>query len=364
MKLTLHRNQLLPALQRINSIITGKTMPILANVLLQSKGETLTLTGSNLETQIVSTIKTGQSLEFETTINAKKLLNIAKLSPANAELKFDISPDKIKIATGRSRFNLATLPADAFPEFDKTSPEHTVTVAIQDLKIALDKAIFCAASNDVRYYLNGILLMLSDGKLSLTASDGHRLAIVNRSVELPDNTNSQLIIPRAAAIELSKLLNGDEQATLEFNNHNIKVSLPDAVFSSRLIDAKYPRFDQVFNKPLLPSIKLSTEELKVALQRVSIVSGEQFRMIRLNVSKDALKLSANTPENDTGEESIGIAYDGDKFEIGANVNYLIEALAYIDAKEVRINIAENLTVILIDDPFNDSYRLVVMPARL
>jgi len=244
MKFTINRDDLLLPLQKIVSVIEKRqTMPILSNVLIEIDGGNLKLTGTDLEIQIITNLKTPNTEDGSITVPARKFLDICRLLPANSEIKFEQSQDKAKILSGRSRFSLSCLPADNYPEFVVSDFDQQFTINAGKLKKALEKTTFCMANQDVRYYLNGLLLHISNSKLKLVASDGHRLSIYEDVLDVVTGVETRIILPRKGVLELSKLIDDDEaELNVEFSSNNIRFFINNLIFSAKLVDSKYPDF--------------------------------------------------------------------------------------------------------------------------
>jgi DNA polymerase III subunit beta len=233
MKFTINREHFLPNLQQIVSVIEKRqTMPILSNVLIVVDDGKLILTGTDLEIQIIAKLDLPDSENGEITVPARKLFDLCKLLPANAEIRIEASDDeKVKLISGRSRYSLSTLPADNYPQFSESEMPHRFVITAKNLKRALSKVMFCMANNDVRYYLNGMLLNVTNSKLKFIASDGHRLAMFHDELNEETGLEERLILPRKAVAELFKLLDESEEAlTIEFSENNVRVLIKNLVF--------------------------------------------------------------------------------------------------------------------------------------
>ncbi|MEI6746047.1 MAG: DNA polymerase III subunit beta, partial [Methylococcaceae bacterium] len=225
MKFTINREALLGPLQQIVSVIEKRqTMPVLANVLLFIENEQITMTGTDLEVQLISKFELPNATSGSITVPARKFLDICRLLPAGSEIKFEQNDDKVKITSNRSRFSLNCLPADNYPEFTEGDFEHQFVINAGQFKRALDKTTFCMANQDVRYYLNGLLLHISNSKLELVASDGHRLALYEDQLEVATGFEARIILPRKGVLELAKLINDSEiELRVEFSSSSIRI---------------------------------------------------------------------------------------------------------------------------------------------
>ncbi len=366
MKFIINREQIFAPLQKIVSVIEKRqTMPILSNILLIVNENSLVLTGTDLEIQLVAKISIESEKSGKVTIPARKLFDIVKLLPANADITIAYSDDKVKITSGRSRFLLAILPADNYPEFLETGLENEFFMNAGVLKKALDKTIFCMANQDVRYYLNGLLLHISNSKLKLVTSDGHRLSIYEDKIGMETGYESRIILPRKGIMELSKLLDNEEiELKIQFSDNNIRIEVDNFIFSAKLVDSKYPDFNKVFDQSFFNQLHIQKQPLLETLTRVAILSNEKFKGVTFDVSNDLLKLSSHNPEHDEAEEELIIQYQGDPISIAFNSQYLLEAVSKLDSELAVLTIASNSSSCFIEEPEQQSYKFIVMPMRL
>ncbi|MCX7096767.1 MAG: DNA polymerase III subunit beta [Methylococcales bacterium] len=366
MKFIINREELLSPLQQIVSVIEKRqTMPILSNVLIVIENDELVLTGTDLEIQIIAKIAIGSATPGAITVPARKFLDICRLLPNGAELKFEQQNDKVKILSTRSRFSLSCLPADSYPEFSESELDNHFFINAGKLKKALDKTVFCMANQDVRYYLNGLLLNISNTKIKLVASDGHRLSIYEDTLDLGIGSEARIILPRKGVLELSRLLDDQEtELKIEFSSNNIKIFIKNLIFSAKLVDSKYPDFSKVFHQDLLPPIPIQKYALKDALTRVAILSNEKFKGITLDISHDSLRISTHNPEHDEAEEELAIEFEGEPLSIAFNAQYLLDAVSNLDSDFAVLTIASNVSSCFINEPDNSAYKFIVMPMRL
>ncbi len=316
MKFIINREQILNPLQQIVSVIEKRqTMPILSNVLMAIKHGSLTLTGTDLEIQIIAKIDADQIESVGVmTLPARKFLDICRLLPVQADIKIEQQgqDDKIKISSGRSRFSLSSLPAENYPEFVETVFEHQFVISSGKLKNALEKTVFCMANQDVRFYLNGLLMSISNQKLKLVTSDGHRLAIYEDELEFPAGYEAKIVIPRKGVVELMKLLDdSDSEITVLFSSNNIRINVKNILFSAKLVDAKYPDYSKVFNQAFLSTLLVSRKMLKETLSRVAILSNEKFKGVAFDISTNTIKVNAHNPEHEEADEECPCDYTGD-----------------------------------------------------
>ncbi len=366
MKFILNREQLLAPLQQIVSVIEKRqTLPILSNILIVVDAGTLILTGTDLEIQIVAKLAVEKFNAGKITIPARKFLDICRLLPNEASITVETKGDKVKVTSAKSRFSLSCLNAEDYPEFSEANLEHHIVLNAKQLKHALDKTIFCMANQDVRYYLNGLMLNISNSKLKLVASDGHRLAIYEDEMPIATGFEARIILPRKAVIELNRLLtNPETEINLHFSSNNIKIEINNLIFSAKLVDAKYPDFSKVFQQKFLEPIHVQKQLLKNALTRVSVLANEKFKGVSFDISPNSLKISTHNPEHDEAEEEISIGYAGKAIVIAFNSQYLLDAITNIDADEAQLIIAENMSSCFIEAPNTPKSKFIVMPMRL
>lgn len=366
MNFIINREKLLIPLQQIVSVIEKRqTMPVLSNVLVVVNEKSLVLTGTDLEIQLIAKINLDSAEIGEITVPARKFLDIVRLLPNEAEIKVELSGDKIKVTSGRSRFSLATLAANNYPEFSESTLENQFLINAGKMKKAFDKTVFCMANQDIRYYLNGLLLHISNSKLKLVASDGHRLSIYEDDIGMATGYEARIILPRKGVVELSRLLDDeDAELNVQFSNSNIKIFIKDLVFSAKLVDSKYPDFSKVFDQPFFNQLHIQKELLKNALTRVAILSNEKFKGVTFDISNGLLKLSSHNPEHDEAEEELIIEYQGDPISIAFNSQYLLDAVSNLDSELAVLTIASNSSSCFVEEPEQQLYRFIVMPMRL
>ncbi len=366
MKFIIDREQLLEPLQQIVNVIEKRqTMPILANVLLKIESGKLVLTGTDLEIQIIAAVQIEIIEEGSITVPARKLFDIFRNLPEQAKIRVELVEDKIKIHSGRSRFSLSTLAADDYPEFSEGTMDCQFFINSGQFKKSLDKTIFCMANQDVRYYLNGLMLNISNNILKLVASDGHRLSIYEDEINQATGVESKIILPRKGVIELSRLLDdSDTEISASFSSNNIKILYKNLIFSAKLIDAKYPEFGKVFMQEFNNQIRIQKQVLKDALTRVSILANEKFKGVNLNINSDSLKLTTHNPEHEEAEEELVIDYDGEPISISFNAQYLLEAVSNLDSEMAVITIASNGSSCFIEEPEQRLFKFIVMPMRI
>ena len=366
MKFNINREKILTPLQQIVSVIEKRqTMPILSNVLMVIEENQLILTGTDLEIQIVARINIESSTPGSITVPARKFLDICRLLPNGAEIKFEQDDHKVKILSNRSRFSLTCLPADNYPEFSESELENQFVVNAGKFKKALDKTVFCMANQDIRYYLNGLLLNISNRKIKLVASDGHRLSIYEDYLDQNTAYEARIILPRKGVLELSRLLDDPEtELKIEFSNNNIRIFIKNLIFSAKLVDSKYPDFGKVFQQEFLNPIFIHKQTLKDALTRVAILSNEKFKGITLDITPDSLRISTHNPDHDEAEEQLAIEHSEEPLSISFNAQYLLDAVSNLDSDLAVLTIASNASSCFIDEPNVCVYKFIVMPMRI
>jgi DNA polymerase-3 subunit beta len=366
MNFIINREQLLPPLQQIVSVIEKRqTMPILSNVLMVIKENQLILTGTDLEIQLISKINLDVTEIGEITVPARKFLDIVRLLANDAEIKIELLENKIKISSGRSRFSLSTLPAENYPDFSESELDNQFLINAGIMKKALDKTIFCMANQDVRYYLNGLLLHISNSKLKLVASDGHRLSIYEDNIGEATGYEARIILPRKGVVELARLLDDDEaEINVQFSTSNVRIYYKELTYSAKLVDAKYPDFSKVYDQSFFNPIHIQKNLLKDALTRVAILANEKFKGVTCDISNGLLKLSSHNPEHDEAEEELMIEYQGETLSIAFNSQYLLDAVSNLDSELAVLTIASNASSCFIEEPEQQAYKFIVMPMRL
>ncbi len=366
MKTTIKRESILTPLQQvIGAVERRQTLPILGNVLLKSNNGLLTLTATDLEIEMVSNLESSSSENFQTTLPARKLLDICKALPDGSEIDFNIEDSKVTLNSGRSRFTLASLPASDFPGLDEIDAQQSFSVPQNELKALFDNTAFAMAQQDVRYYLNGILVEISPDLIKLVATDGHRLALSEFKTSVDVSSDRQIIIPRKGVLELSRLLdNSDSPAKIGLSQNHIRVETENLVFTSKLIDGKFPDYKRVIPVDGNKIMEVNRESLKGSMNRISILSNEKYRGIRLTLSAGNLSIQANNPDQEEAEEEISVIYDDSDMEIGFNVTYLIDVLNVLDSENVFIKLKDANSSCIISDSEDSSGLYVVMPMRL
>lgn len=366
MKLNINKEALLVPLQKVFGVIERRqTLPILSNVYFSLIDGTLKLSGTDLEVQISAESSISSHEIFKITIPARKLLDICRSLPDESEMKLSFGEGVLVINSGKSRFTLRTLSAEEYPLFDEQNYINQLVIDRDTLLKSFGKTIFCMAQQDVRYYLNGLMMEIVDGELQTVASDGHRLALCKNQIEGESSSISQVIIPRKAAQELFKLIEKlTEPVKIQVAKNNIKFTLGDVQLNAKLIDGRFPDFKNVVPEESKHSFTINKQSFKAALSRVSILSNEKYKGIRLDLSSQLMTINANNPEQDEAEEEVAVDYDSEEMSMGFNSSYLMDALNVIESEEVRVSFTDTNSSCLLENPNDKSSRFIIMPMRI
>jgi len=366
MKILTTRDNLLKPLQQVSGVVERRqTLPILANVLINAGNGKINITATDLEVEMKTTTVVECDSEADFTLPARKLLDICKALPEEANIELNVESERVVIKSGRSRFTLGVLPANDYPSIEPTASSHRFSVTQKLLKRLIEKTQFAMAIQDVRYYLNGLLLEMSQNQIRAVATDGHRLALSEADCSLDQDTGLQVILPRKAVLELARLLSdSDEQIDVDVSSNHIRFIMGETSFTSKLIDGKFPDYQRVIPTNMDKEITADRDQLKQALMRTSILSNEKYRGIRFQFTSGLLKLLAHNPEQEEAEDEMEIDYQGDELIIGFNVGYLIEVLNVIDTESVKLYLSDSNSSCLIQNKDSEQSRYVIMPMRL
>jgi len=366
MKINILRDDLLNPLQQVIGAVEKRhTLPALANVLIKSYDNYFTLTATDLEIELVSTVNHLMDELGEVTLPAKKLLDICKALPSDAELSIDVNGDKALIKSGRSRFSLSTLPASDFPALEEISSVYEFSLPQNVFKMLIDRTSFAMAQQDVRYYLNGLMLEVASGVIRTVATDGHRLSFCEKQLDTDLADNKQVIIPRKGVSELHRLLSdSDEEIKITLGNNHIQCILPNQRFTSKLIDGRFPDYKRVMPEASGNNMIVDRDAFKQALVRASILSNEKYRGIRMIMDNNLLKLQAQNPDQEEADVELEINYEGQPIEMGINVNYMIDVLNTSSQDSVQGYIKDANSSCLLMFPDETEAKYVIMPMRL
>ncbi|NLG59528.1 MAG: DNA polymerase III subunit beta [Gammaproteobacteria bacterium] len=366
MRFSLQREVFLkPLTQVVNVVERRQTLPVLANLLVHVSGGQLSLTGTDLEVEMVARAAVEDAADGETTIPARKLFEIVRALPDGSKVTVSQSGDKVTVQAGRSRFTLASLPANDFPAIDEVEATERIRVPESALKELIERTAFAMAQQDVRYYLNGLLFDLGESRLRCVATDGHRLALCEAPLDAAVAAKRQIIVPRKGVTELQRLLEGgDRELELELDRSHLRVKRDDVTFTSKLIDGRFPDYEAVIPIGADREVKVDREVLRAALQRAAILSNEKYRGVRVEVSPGQLKISAHNPEQEEAQEEIEADTRVEDLAIGFNVNYLLDALSALRDDSVVMQLRDANSSALVRESGSEKCRHVVMPLRL
>lgn len=369
MKITTNRNELLPALLQVSSVVEKRqTLPILANILFRVEKGLMTLIATDLEVEVKTRITVDAEEDVEFTLPARKIVDICKALGEEAKLELDVQGDKTILRSGRGRYTLSTLPAADYPNLEAAVATQKIKVAQNRFKRLLEKTQFAMAQQDVRYYLNGLLLEGRPGRLRAVATDGHRLALCDLKTESVEDLDIQAIVPRKAVIELNRLLHSGDDATeveLQFSNSHMQVEFPHSSFTTKLVDGRYPDYVKVIPTANTHELLSDRNLLKSALTRTAILSNEKFRGVRFKVEPGMLHLMAHNPEHEEAEEDLEVDYQGEELTIGFNVSYLLDVLSVLDGDTVSMGLIDaTASCVITSKQKDDGARYVVMPMRI
>lgn len=365
MKFSAPRETLLEPLQAVIGVVERRqTMPVLANVLIVAGEEGVSVTATDLEVELVATVDVKVEKGGEITVPGRKLLDICRALPDDANVSFSLSGDKVTVRSGRSRFTLSTLPAAEFPTVEDIKGQQKVTVPQSQLRRLIEKTQFSMANQDVRYYLNGMLLEVAGAIVRSVATDGHRLALCELAIDGVDSSPQQVILPRKGVLELQRLIGEAGDCTLEIGSNHLRVALAGIRLTSKLIDGRFPDYERVIPKGSDAPMLADRVQLADGLNRIRILANEKYKGVRVELKPGSVTVQAHNPEQEEAEEEIEVQYDGAAMEIGFNVEYLIAALRALDSETVRLEFRDAASSCLIQDPELRDCKYVVMPMRL
>jgi len=366
MKFTISREVLLQPLSQVVGVVERRqTLPVLANFMLSAREGLLTVTGTDMEVELISSVAADVVQEGEITVPARKLVDIVKALPDGANIKVSVSDEKATLIAGRSRFTLATLPASEFPATDQVETLENIAVAEVSLKKMMDKTSFAMANQDVRYYLNGLLFDFAGQQLRAIATDGHRLAICDLESSIDITSDRQLIVPRKGVMELSRMLSGDEdEVTLAIGRNHVRLVKGDTTFTSKLIDGRFPDYKAVVPVGADKQMLVDKATFIHALQRAAILSNEKYRGVKLEAAGSTIKIVAHNPQHEEAVEEVEAELNFDRLAVGFNVTYLLDALMAIDTDQVSLELKDANSSCLVSAPDSDINRHVVMPLKL
>jgi len=363
------REALLAPLQAVSGIIERRhTLPILSNVLLSRTDNNIEFVATDIEIEITTNMtieETGETKKI--TVGARKLVDILRALPEGSEVTLALQDKRLQVKSGKSRFNLQTLSAEDFPRLTLLEASATsFSVSQKLLKSLLGLVQYAMAQQDIRYYLNGLLMVVEEeGQLKLVATDGHRLAYASREVGGKNLSKQEVILPRKTIIELSKLLeDSDDSVAIELSSAQAKFRFGNVVLVSKLVDGKFPDYGRVIPQNHPKKLKLERIALLQALQRAAILTSDKFRGVRWVLGEGSLKISCSNTEQEEAQEELDVPYKGETLDIGFNVGYLVDVLNNLDVAEVECGLGDANSSALFTLPGRNDFKYVVMPMRI
>lgn len=366
MQITITREELLKPLAYVTGVVERRqTLPVLSYVLLRQQDGEMTFTGTDLEIEIIAKVSSKGSANVEMTLPARKLFDICRALPNDAEITIKKEGEKSIVKSGKSRFALVTVPASDFPSVQANQWEQALTIKQKALRKLLEETHFCMAQQDVRYYLNGLLLELSGKRMRGVATDGHRMAVSEATLAEDIKSDRQAIIPRKGVQEMLRLLDQeDEDVELQLGANHLRLRSGSFIFTSKLIDGRYPDYNKVIPAKQSKRLRLDRHQFRETLGRVAILSSEKYRGVRLTLSNKVLRLTAHNPEQEEAQEEVSTDYSGEGMEIGFNVNYMIEAASTLTTEQVDFGLNDPNSSCTLVSPDTTYPLYVIMPMRL
>jgi len=368
MNLTIAKEKLIHGLQSVQNVVsTRTTLPILSNVLMKAEDNKVEFTATDLDVTISCTVDASVKKKGATTIPVKRFFGIVReLASPEIELEVD-DKSACSVRAGASFYKINGLAADEFPPVQKFKEDKKIVVPQEKLKSMLRKTSFAISNDESRYVLNGIYLVLKEHKMTMVATDGRRLAMVDEEVDIPDNSQGEFIVPTKAVNEMTRLLGDKGDVEMKFSENQVYMSLADekgnaAVIISKLVEGNYPNYRQVIPNETKERVALPREEFLAALKRAQIMTSDKANSVKLTIGRNNLAITANSPEVGEARETLAINYKGKDMQIAFNPAYLIDPLGVLTEDEVFLELIDELSpgVLKINGPF----LYVVMPMRL
>ena len=363
MKFSVTKEKLLECLQQVQNVVsTRTTLPILSNVLLQTNGSEVRLTTTDLDVGVRGSFEAQIEKEGATTLPARRLFTIIRELPSS-EIQFDVDgKNAASIRSGQSFFKILGLPEEEFPPLPKFDDSKVVTIRQKDLRDGLRKTSYAISTDETRYVLNGVLFSFKDNKLTLVATDGRRLAMLDIDLEFPRSHEADIIVPTKAVTELQRLLTDDGDVRVSVGGSQIAFDLNNSLLVSKLIEGNYPNYRQVIPGEMKERVTLERETFLNSLRRVSLLASDKSNSVKLNFSKNNIDITANTPEVGEAKESLPVAYKGREFSIAFNPEFLMAPLRNLAEDEIFLDLIDEMSpgVIKIQSPF----LYVLMPMRI
>lgn len=365
MKFSIPREALLaPIAQVVNVVERRQTLPVLANFLIEAVDEGLRITGTDMEVELVARANADVAQTGSITVPARKLVDICRALPDGVQMNIQLNVDKLAIHAGRSRFTLSTLPASEFPSSDQSESLASYQVSQSKLRRLVDKTSFAMAHQDVRHYLNGLLLEFRDDQVRAVATDGHRLALSEMDADLSGEPRS-LIVPRKGVLEINRILEDiDEPLNVIVGQGFLRIDRERIIMTTKLIDGRFPDYEAVIPMATDNALQANRSEMIDALQRAAILSNEKYRGVRLDMEPGIVRVVAHNPQQEEAVEEIEAKHNFDQLKVGFNVNYLLDALNAIDGEQVRVALRDANSSCLVTAIDSDNVRQVVMPLKL
>lgn len=368
MNIQIEIQRLIKSLSQVIGVVEKRqTLPILGNILLNQSNGLLTLVGTDLETEITTQIDNVSGQDGAATVSARKLYDICRSLPEDAQIKLELGSDgKMKVNAGKSQFTLQTLPADNFPKLETSDWDYEFSISEPNLSGLFARTSFAMAQQDVRYFLNGLLLEINTGKLRAVATDGHRLARSEIDIQGVEADRVQRILPRKAVLEMTRFLSDDEDqsAKIDINPGHIRVRSGNLIFISKLIDGRFPDYEKVIPNNLSRHLNVPRQALIEILSRVAILSNEKFRGVSITLENGVLRVSSHNPDQEEASDEMPIDYQGETVEIGFNVGYLLEALKVLSSNDVDFGLQDPNTSCTVNAPDDEDTLYLIMPMRL
>ena len=361
------RDNILTPLQSVCGIVEKRhTLPILSNVLIEKSGDQLTWLATDIEIQIrTHTAGAAGADKTAVTVGARKLQDILRSLPDSAEVSLELSEKRMQVKAGKSRFNLQTLPAEDYPRMSQAESEQVrLQLTQKQFKRLIGLVQYAMAQQDIRYYLNGLLLVVTGNEVRVVATDGHRLAYASEQIE-EAQPRTEVILPRKTILELSRLLSdNDDVLDIRLSPNQPQFRFGDIELVSKLIDGKFPDYERVIPQSHNKVITLPRTMLLQSLHRAAILTNEKFRGVRLVLAPGSMKIISNNADQEEAQEEIEISYDAEALDIGFNVTYLLDVLNNVSIENVEIRLADANSSALITLPGNERFKYVVMPMRI
>ena len=367
MKIQINKEDLLPSLSQVISVVEKRqTLPILGNVFIKTENGKMTLVGSDLETEITTVVLDVNADDGEITVSARKLFDICRALPDESIIELSIDSNKMNILSGKSKFNLQTLSAAEYPRLESNDWEIDFSVSHNDLAKLFSSTSFAMAQQDVRYFLNGLLVETDNDSITAVATDGHRLAKNSIKSFVSSNGLIQSIVPRKAVQEIIKFVDSDsdEKLQIKINNSHISITSNNYHFISKLIDGRYPEYQKVIPNNLDKTITIDKAHFSEVLTRTAILSNEKFRGISVSFKENLLVVTSRNPDHEEAKDEMVVDYQGEEIEIGFNVNYLLEAIRQCTTEKIIFHFKDAATSGVIKEEGNEDKLYLIMPMRI